>query len=43
MRALVVHQPGGPEAMRLQQLPAPQPGPGQVAKIKHQTTPATDP
>jgi NADPH:quinone reductase len=30
MRALVVHQPGGPEAMRLQQLPAPQPGPGQV-------------
>jgi len=30
MRALVVQQPGGPEAMRLQQLPAPQPGPGQV-------------
>jgi hypothetical protein len=30
MRALVVHQPGGPQAMRLQQLPAPQPGPGQV-------------
>jgi NADPH:quinone reductase-like Zn-dependent oxidoreductase len=30
MRALVVHQPGGPEAMRLQQLPAPQPGPDQV-------------
>jgi NADPH:quinone reductase len=30
MRALVVHQPGGPEAMRLQQLPAPQPGPHQV-------------
>ena len=30
MRALVVHQPGGPEAMRLQQLPAPQPGPHEV-------------
>jgi NADPH:quinone reductase len=30
MRALVVHQPGGPEVMRLQQLPAPQPGPDQV-------------
>jgi hypothetical protein len=30
MRALVIHQPGGPEAMRLQQLPAPQPGPHQV-------------
>jgi NADPH:quinone reductase len=30
MRALVVQQPGGPEAMRLQQLPAPQPGPHQV-------------
>jgi NADPH:quinone reductase len=30
MRALVVHQPGGPEAMRLQQLPAPQPDPHQV-------------
>jgi NADPH2:quinone reductase len=30
MRALVVHQPGGPETMRLQQLPAPQPGPHQV-------------
>jgi len=24
MRALVVHQPGGPEAMCLEQLPAPQ-------------------
>jgi NADPH:quinone reductase len=30
MRALIVQQPGGPEAMRLQQLPAPQPGPDQV-------------
>jgi NADPH:quinone reductase len=30
MRALVVQQPGGPEAMRLRQLPAPKPGPGQV-------------
>src|SRR5262245_29784650 len=30
MRALVVQQPGGPEAMRLRQLPAPRPGPGQV-------------
>jgi NADPH:quinone reductase len=30
MRALVVEQPGGPEAMRLRQLPAPQPDAGQV-------------
>jgi NADPH2:quinone reductase len=30
MRALVVHQPGGPEALRLQRLADPQPGPGQV-------------
>ena len=30
MRALVVEQPGGPEAMRLRQLPAPRPAPGQV-------------
>jgi NADPH:quinone reductase len=30
MRALVVERPGGPEAMRLRQLPAPRPGPGQV-------------
>jgi NADPH:quinone reductase len=30
MRALVVEQPGGPEAMRMRQLPAPRPGPGQV-------------
>src|ERR671912_1560245 len=30
MRALVVEQPGGPEAMRVRQLPAPQPGPDQV-------------
>jgi NADPH:quinone reductase len=30
MRALVIQQPGGPEAMRLQQLPAPQAGPNQV-------------
>jgi len=30
MRALVVQQPGGPQAMRLQQLPAPQAGPNQV-------------
>ena len=30
MRALVVDRPGGPEAMRPQQLPAPRPGPGQV-------------
>ena len=32
MRALVVEQPGGPEAMRLRQLPAPRPGPGQVVE-----------
>ena len=30
MRALVVQQPGGPEVMRLRELPAPQPGPGQA-------------
>ncbi len=30
MRALVVEQPGGPQAMRLRQLPAPRPGPDQV-------------
>jgi NADPH2:quinone reductase len=30
MRALVVEQPGGPEALRLRELPAPEPGPGQV-------------
>jgi NADPH:quinone reductase len=30
MGALVVHQPGGPEVMRLQQLADPQPGPDQV-------------
>jgi len=30
MRALVIQQPGGPEAMRLQQLADPQPGPDQV-------------
>jgi NADPH:quinone reductase-like Zn-dependent oxidoreductase len=30
MRALVVHRPGGPEVMRLQQLQAPRAGPGQV-------------
>jgi NADPH:quinone reductase len=30
MRALVVQRPGGPEVMRLRQLPAPRPGPGQV-------------
>ena len=30
MRALVVQRPGGPQAMRLRQLPAPTPGPNQV-------------
>jgi len=30
MRALVIQQPGGPEAMLLQQLPAPRPGPDQL-------------
>jgi NADPH:quinone reductase len=30
MRALVVERPGGPEALRLRELPAPRPGPGQV-------------
>jgi len=30
MKAIRVHQPGGPEALRLEELPPPQPGPGQV-------------
>jgi NADPH2:quinone reductase len=30
MRALVVEQPGGPDVMRLRELAAPRPGPGQV-------------
>ena len=30
MRALVVQRPGGPQVMRLRQLPAPQPGPDRV-------------
>jgi NADPH:quinone reductase len=30
MRALVIRKPGGPEAMRLEQLAGPEPGPGQV-------------
>lgn len=30
MRAIRVHVPGGPEAMRLEDLPVPTPGPGQV-------------
>jgi NADPH:quinone reductase len=30
VRALVVERPGGPEAMRLRQLPAPRPAPGQL-------------
>jgi NADPH:quinone reductase len=30
MRALVVERPGGPEELRLRELPAPRPGPGQV-------------
>jgi NADPH:quinone reductase len=30
MRAIRVHQYGGPEAMRLEELPTPAPGPGQV-------------
>jgi NADPH2:quinone reductase len=30
MKAVRVHQPGGPEAMQLEEVPTPQPGPGQV-------------
>jgi NADPH2:quinone reductase len=30
MRAIRVHQYGGPEAMRLEELATPAPGPGQV-------------
>lgn len=30
MKAVVVHRPGGPEALELADLPLPQPGPGQV-------------
>jgi len=30
MQAIRVHEPGGPEALRLEEIAAPQPGPGQV-------------
>ncbi len=30
MRAIRVHEPGGPEALRLEEVPTPEPGPGQV-------------
>ena len=30
MRALLSHEPGGPEALRLDELPDPQPGPGEL-------------
>ncbi|MBM3738210.1 MAG: quinone oxidoreductase [Acidobacteria bacterium] len=30
MKAILVHQPGGPEALRLEEVPVPQPGPGQA-------------
>ena len=30
MRALLSHEPGGPETLRLDELPDPQPGPGEL-------------
>lgn len=30
MRAVRIHDPGGPEAMRLEEIPTPEPGPGEV-------------
>ena len=30
MRAIVMHQTGGPEVLRLEEIPAPEPGPGQL-------------
>ncbi len=30
MRAIRVHSPGGPDALRLEDLPVPAPGPGQA-------------
>ena len=30
MRAVRVHQPGGPEALRIEEVPTPEPGPGEV-------------
>ena len=35
MRAIRVHEFGGPEVMRLEEVPSPQPGPGQVAVRVH--------
>ncbi|QVQ51888.1 quinone oxidoreductase [Spiractinospora alimapuensis] len=31
MRAIQVHEPGGPDAMRVEDVPAPSPGPGEIA------------
>ena len=30
MRALLSHEPGGPETLRLDEVPDPQPGPGEL-------------
>src|SRR5512136_630836 len=30
MKAIVLHEPGGPEQLRLEDVPTPEPGPGQV-------------
>ena len=30
MRAIVMHQTGGPQVLRLEEVPAPEPGPGQL-------------
>jgi NADPH2:quinone reductase len=35
MRAIRVHEPGGPEALRLDDVPAPEPGPGQARVRLH--------
>ena len=35
MKAIRVHEFGGPEVMKLEEVPAPQPGPGQVVVRVH--------
>lgn len=35
MQVVRLHQPGGPQALRLEELPVPQPGPGQVLVRNH--------
>src|SRR5215207_1237257 len=35
MKAIVVHEPGGPEVLKLEEVPDPKPGPGQVLVNVH--------